>query len=898
MGRIIVCENAFEAPTANRHFEWEGPLVDWLVVHYPHGFESAISVISFNGLVLAVDDYDKPLGQNDVVAIALTPAGEALVGYLINALIAVAVGLVINYLFGPKPVKPNSGQAASPTYSFGSAQNEARLGEPIPVVYGEVILVPLYAAQPYVYYKDNSQYLVVLFALSRGDCIVDEVLVADSRVADMPDGTVRYEAYKPSQHLATLGTIGTDFGIHENVVTPVEVQDVDLQRSSDTIYNIMEFVAPNQLVNQDKFPDSFAVGKVIRIEGSRSNDGNYTITARSAPGGTLTLSPNVVVEADFFRTVNCSFEIIGGFQAKFVFTTLGLPADIKPGMRCDFISPHIVIKFITGIVESLVYKGASGFTEMVVRLDFVYTSGLTAPAANRDFNFSSGPFSVSVGTYDNGYRGWYAISKPGTKVDKIEVDLAWPNGLANTQDDGKVVPMSVTWLVEYQLIDDSGNVLGASTSTLESFYASTITPQRRTFSYTVPLGRYRIRLKRQTIQDFKRTTQSAIIWNGVKGFIPYSEITTSVYGDVTILAIEAKATSGLSSSAQTRFRARVRREIPTIASSFATKAFTTNPADIFCDILREPLYGGGRTDADLDLVTIVEARDAWTGTNGFNAVFDTRTTVFDALGACLGPNRGRLTAYDRKFGILRERPQNLSKYLFAPTAMLADSFNTTYKLVEDYEYDGVRVAYRDPLDFVERYALYPPSVLNPKSISLFGCTDYAVAYGTAKYLWLQSQSLRSSVQFSTELDGMLPDLGDRIAVSHPCVDWGTSTRVTSVETLVDGYGLTLESPILYPVSNSLWVYLRNRVGGVLGPIAGTRHGNGYGIKVTELPSYLPDLAVAQDEGMTIAYGYADTFAKHYIVNDISSQDSRRLSINGTRYDGDLYIDTIPLPEWS
>lgn len=895
MGKIVVVTNPFSPEKSTKEYLWDGRFIDWLQEKYPQGFNGFTVVCAKNVLHLPVEDYDTYVGQDDVIAMVVQP-GQQVWTYIIQALIQAVIAYAINYLFN-RPKTPGKNAAASPTYSFGSLQNEARLGEPIPVVYGEVVLVPLYASQPYVYYRNNAQYLVLLFALSRGNVDVENVYVADSDVDDMPIGIVRWQVYKPADHLKTIGTIGADFGIYENVVSPVEVQDIDMQRSSDTIYRTMNFNAPDKLIHTEKFPDSFAVGETLTVLGSLSNDGQFTITARGDGGRELTLSPAVVAEAPFTSTFTASFAATGDFEAKFTLSGNVLPTGIKEGMKCSFSTSGGIITPVTNAyVEMLTTTGESGFAEIGIRMVNPYSGDAEIASRSWDVDFTTGPFSVSVGAIDDGYRGWYAICKPGVVVNKIETDIAFPNGMFRSNSDGEFILKTVTWRVEIQPIDDNGNVIGPATVYIQSQQGATQTAQRTTYVYEVDEGRYRVRLKRLTTNDTVSTTNSVMYWVNLKGYVPY-DTSFDVYGDTTILAVEAKATSGLSGSAQTRFRARCRRTIPTLASDFATEAFSDNPAEVFADIMLDSQYGAGRQTTDLDLDNINDAYTAWEGTNGFNAVFDGRTTVFDAAAACLMVNRGQMSTYNRQFSILREVPIETSSYLFAPTTMLAESFAVSYKLAEDYESDGIRVAFRDPDDFVERYALYPADSLSPDQFTLFGCTNYDHAYGYAKYLWLQLETQRAAITFDTELDGFLPEVGNRITVCHPAVTWGNATRALAVTATAFGYGLTLESPITEQSTGAVWVYMRDRNGVLFGPVVGEITDDGASIRVPSVPVDLPDLVTAQDEPMTVAYGFGEDFAKHYVISEIAPQDSRKATISATRYVPELYVDTIPLPEW-
>ena len=97
--------------------------------------------------------------------------GAAALGSLGVSLVNGAIGLLgtalINALIpAPKPTQAQQATslaAASPTYSIGAQGNSARLGSPIPVIYGRHQVFPDFAAMPYTEYAGNEQYLYQLF---------------------------------------------------------------------------------------------------------------------------------------------------------------------------------------------------------------------------------------------------------------------------------------------------------------------------------------------------------------------------------------------------------------------------------------------------------------------------------------------------------------------------------------------------------------------------------------------------------------------------------------------------------------------------------------------------------------------------------------------------------------
>lgn len=117
------------------------------------------------------------MGVMSEMGISLLGAG---VGMLGNALINAIV---------PPPKPPKAQQQAqlaapSPTYSLSAQGNQARLGQPIPVIYGRMKVFPDFAAQPYAEYENNEQYLYQLFCVGQGNYLIDsnDIFVEDSSI--------------------------------------------------------------------------------------------------------------------------------------------------------------------------------------------------------------------------------------------------------------------------------------------------------------------------------------------------------------------------------------------------------------------------------------------------------------------------------------------------------------------------------------------------------------------------------------------------------------------------------------------------------------------------------------------------------------------------------------------
>lgn len=88
---------------------------------------------------------------------AVGAAYGAVWGGVAAAGVSIGGGILINTLVPtPKPAlngMTSSAYTQSPTYSLQAQGNSARLGNPIPVIYGKHLIYPDFAAQPYYKYK-------------------------------------------------------------------------------------------------------------------------------------------------------------------------------------------------------------------------------------------------------------------------------------------------------------------------------------------------------------------------------------------------------------------------------------------------------------------------------------------------------------------------------------------------------------------------------------------------------------------------------------------------------------------------------------------------------------------------------------------------------------------------
>ena len=120
------------------------------------------------------------IGVTSTIGISLITAGVALVGTtLVNVLLP-----------PPKPAAPSFGKGVpspSPTYSLTAQGNQARLTQPIPVVYGRHRVYPDLAATPWAEYENNEQYLHQLHCIGQGQYDLEQVRIEDTPIASFEE---------------------------------------------------------------------------------------------------------------------------------------------------------------------------------------------------------------------------------------------------------------------------------------------------------------------------------------------------------------------------------------------------------------------------------------------------------------------------------------------------------------------------------------------------------------------------------------------------------------------------------------------------------------------------------------------------------------------------------------
>ena len=175
-------------------------------------------------------------------------ASTAAFGEFLGAAVGFGLNAVINALI-PPPSPPKAQRIAelaapSPTYSLNAQGNTARLGQPIPVMYGRNVIYPDFIGQPYTEYAGNEQYLYQLFSIGQGQFDIEQIRIEDTIVENNVNQTGAFVAatgaFDEIEYQVIYDSTVTAFPA--NVYTAIEVSGQELIYA-DPVEYVGPFVA-------------------------------------------------------------------------------------------------------------------------------------------------------------------------------------------------------------------------------------------------------------------------------------------------------------------------------------------------------------------------------------------------------------------------------------------------------------------------------------------------------------------------------------------------------------------------------------------------------------------------------------------------------------------------------
>jgi hypothetical protein len=481
----------------------------------------------------------------------------------------------------------------------------------------------------------------------------------------------------------------------------------------------------------------------------------------------------------------------------------------------------------------------------------------------------------------------------GTLTELLQIDLSFPQGLYYTNTDGSFGTHTINVTIEYREIDAAGVPVGiGSWQTFELFTRtlSTQTPQRFTLQKAVPAGRYAVRAYRTNNKDFDARAVNVARWDALRAVLP----STRNYGDVTLLAVKARATNNLSGAAASKINLYATRKLPVWDGTAWTLKATRSIVWAFVDIFRSQ-YGGRLTDEYFDLDALLEldavysARGEW-----FDYVFDQQTTAWDAARLVARVGRAVPMLSGSLVTMIRDAPQVAAMAVFTPANIVEGSFRWNVKLAGFQANDGVEVTY------VDAETWKPETLLcligddvgdDPEKIELRGCTGRNHAYQLGLYLRGTRKYQKENVQITTGLEGHIPTYGDLAKVSHDLPRWGTSGLILDISL----NRVTLSEPVIFEVGTAYVLLIRLRDGTASGPWNVTPGDHAREVLLASPLDHPPAMSDRMELPL-FAFGAVGLESKRLTVVHLAPGEGETVDVGFVNYAPEIYeFDSITAP---
>jgi sulfur carrier protein ThiS len=200
------------------------------------------------------------LGVTSAIGVSLVTAAVGFAGSaLLNALIPPP---------SPSSVISNFNTSSpSPTYSLQAQGNQARLGEPIPCVYGRHVVYPDFGSTPYSEFLNNDQFLFQLHVIGQGEYDIEAIRIEDTPIASFDE--ITYEIIQPQ---GTVTLFDTD------VVTAPEIAGQELLSVADDGDWIGPFVANPAETQTEMLAIDIALSRGLYYANDSGSLNNRTVT--------------------------------------------------------------------------------------------------------------------------------------------------------------------------------------------------------------------------------------------------------------------------------------------------------------------------------------------------------------------------------------------------------------------------------------------------------------------------------------------------------------------------------------------------------------------------------------------------------------------------------------------
>jgi sulfur carrier protein ThiS len=373
------------------------------------------------------------------------------------------------------------------------------------------------------------------------------------------------------------------------------------------------------------------------------------------------------------------------------------------------------------------------------------------------------------------------------KVEEVSVDIAFPNGVYQLRSsNGEKVNYTVGVEVQYAVADSGAWVSGGNVSVT----ANSTQAVRRSVSWSVPSGKYDVRVRKSTADNpfVDDQVSEAVYFSALRGRRKVAAINFTK--PLSVIAMRIKATNELSGVVDKLNLLAVPRIRAWSGTAWVDAQSTSNPADHFRHVLQGSANARPVADALIDLDGLQEWHD-FCRIKGF--VFDyvatSQQSVYDQLQQIAAAGRGAVSLRDGKWGVVWDVEDSPIVQHFTPRnswsfssvrayADLPHGFRVAFINKDNGYLNDERVVYDD--GYTEANAT------KFEGLDFPGVVDKDLIWKHGRYHLAQLRLQRETYTLSTDFENLVCTRGDRVRVNHDTVLWGIGAgRVSFVSASPD-----------------------------------------------------------------------------------------------------------------
>lgn len=643
----------------------------------------------------------------------------------------------------------------------------------------------------------------------------------------------------------------------------------DISGSSSTIFE------PNDLIPE--LIDATASNEVNGQEVKAPNDEslfstsaeNVTFTAATSKFAGNGDTGGSGLSAFNNLTIGAKFVIAGTASNNGTFTLKSYTELITGGGAPDFES---FARYIIEVEESLVNE--------TVASTVLFNAG---DSTSSDI---IGPFVVSGDT------------------EEVWFDIIASRGLADRRSTPSV-NVSISFDLVLDLIDSGGTIINTEKSRVtivdntldQRFYTFKVTPAS-------PGSKYQASVQRlsDTINDssYYDTTK----WSGLSGI---TKLLNFDQGNVTSIVLTTQATDQATQSQERKFNAIVTRKLRTYTTAGGVIVPALTATTKFADALLEHMtnsFIGNKptTDIDLDeLYTIQEALDvdaiygsvlgrfSYSFSSEKSSVKDELLTIANACRVFIKKNGNRLE-------FSRDETQTTRTTLFNTRNKKPKSEQKSIRMQKPNDFDGIEIqwVFEDTGEaFTEEFN--SGTAINPKKIEAAGIRNFRQAWNRGKIEFLKLKLQRESVKFQSTKEGLLSQVGDRVANADGTDIQAQSGEVKGVSSLT----IQTDTFVDFKSNPTGTVILRDESGNVSAEISATpRLDSINGFILSGAPGFTVRIRGDLDYQIGTLYTFALTGEqkiKDYILQKRTPKNDGYVTLELLNYDADVYAPDTEEP---